>query len=140
MCLTKKARFRVKSDDEGYIGWKIFIVDGDDLVPAYQRAPVFEPGKWVFDNADYPLAYANSCGKGEESFRPYPSGFHCFVSKGRAEYTAKRLRCLPNSRPKDMLVKEVRAKEIVAKGRQGGYRVFVTKELKVIDTQNTYDV
>jgi len=98
MCLDELADFKVTKD----YGWQVFREEDGELFQLFGCNSLVPEEKWQTDPNDYPLLT-------EYDRKPYRTGFHLFTNKKNALYYAN---------PDDEVVRKVRFRKIVAKGRQ----------------------
>lgn len=112
MCLTKIAKFKPR-----YVGYKVFLKNGDEYRPTIIESPVCKMGRWYSDKEDRLLKteYDETCIR-----EIYPTGFHVFETLDGAKIWLNTT--------SEVIVK-VRYKKVVAKGYQGRFKVVVAKKI-----------
>jgi len=100
MCLDELAEFKVTKD----YGWGVFREEDGQLFQRFGCKSLVPEEKWQTDSNDYPLLT-------EYDGKSYRTGFHLFTRKRDAlSYVSPFC--------KDDVIRKVRFRNIVAKGRQ----------------------
>jgi len=128
MCLDRKAKILIKKDEDGYIGWKIFVRYNGWRSPIFNRGHEWKMNEWVVDKNAGRIKYSK---RTLGLSRKYKPGFHCYTSNGDADIVA--LSWEMGSPYSLYAVMEIRARDIVATGLQNGADVFVARSVMVIE-------
>ena len=125
MCLARLKDFKVSKN----YGWKVFFeADGKLYGEIFSTDKERKINRWL-DSDDYLGVEGSKRIMCSISYEIYSSGWHIFLRKKDAKRWAKASHKLPG---RDLVIRKVLFKEVVAKGEQIHCRVVVAKKIKIL--------